>query len=52
MFNETDLEKILTDEDVQKVPYCYKYIMIHAIEKYLEEKEKNNATVPDFPELL
>lgn len=51
MFSDELLEKILCDEEVAKVPLCYKYTMITAIERILDQEDKENATIPDFSEL-
>lgn len=42
MFDENTLEKILNDSEVRKVPYNYKYIVISAIEKILDEQERSH----------
>lgn len=51
MFSEEILEKILSDKEVAKVPLCYKYVMITAIERILDQEEKENATLPYISEL-
>lgn len=44
MFSDEILEKIFTDESVNKVPLVYQSIMIRAVENALDEikKEKQN----------
>lgn len=51
MFSNELLEKILCDKEVAKVPLCYKYVMITAIERILEQEEKENAAIPYTTEL-
>lgn len=54
MFSEEVLQKILFDPDVRMVPVCYQSVIIHAVERILEEEQKGkeeNATVLK-PELL
>ena len=42
LFTDEILEKILTREDVSKVPLVYQSAMIHAIKEVLEEE--NNVS--------
>lgn len=39
MFSDNVLEKILSREDVSKVPLVYQSAMIHAIQEVLEEEK-------------
>lgn len=50
MFTEAQLEKILQDPDIRSIPLCYKYTVIRAVEKMLEEEEEN-ATISDISKL-
>lgn len=43
MFSEETLEKILTDEEVRKVPIGTQTTIIKAIERILEENEEDDA---------
>ena len=43
MFTDEQLEEILTDPEVMKVPCCYKYAVIRAIEKILEREDQQDA---------
>lgn len=46
MFSDEILEKILTDEEVRKVPIGCQSTMIRAIERVLESEERtNDATI-------
>ena len=40
LFTDEILEKILTREDVSKVPLVYQSAMIHAIKEVLEEEKE------------
>jgi hypothetical protein len=43
LFTDEILEKILTREDVSKVPLVYQSAMIHAIKEVLEEENVSDA---------
>ena len=43
LFTDEILEKILTREDVSKVPLVYQSAMIHSIKDVLEEEKVSDA---------
>ena len=46
MFDDDTLDQIYQDEEVKQVPIGYQVTIVRAIERILEEKEKQNgATV-------
>lgn len=45
MFTDEFLEEILTDKEVMKIPNDYKYTIIRLIERKLEERGEENATI-------
>lgn len=46
MFSDEILDRIYQDEEVKQVPIGYQVTIVRAIERILEEKEKQNgATV-------
>lgn len=46
MFDDDTLDRIYQDEEVKEVPIGYQVTIVRAIERILEEKEKQNgATV-------
>ena len=46
MFSDEILDRIYNDEEVKEVPIGYQVTIVRAIERILEEKEKQNgATV-------
>ena len=46
MFDDNTLDRIYQDEEVKQIPIGYQVTIVRAIERILEEKEKQNgATV-------
>ena len=46
MFDDDTLDRIYQDEEVKQIPIGYQVTIVRAIERILEEKEKQNgATV-------
>lgn len=45
MFSEETLEKILTDEEVRKVPIGAQTTIIKAIERIIEEENDNHDAI-------
>ena len=46
MFSDEILDRIYNDEEVKEIPIGYQVTIVRAIERILEEKEKQNgATV-------
>lgn len=37
MFSDSVLEKIFADKEIQKIPFDYQSIVIHVVERVLEE---------------
>lgn len=44
MFSDEILDRIYQDEEVKEVPIGYQVTIVRAIERILEEKEKQNGT--------
>lgn len=44
MFDNDTLDRIYQDEEVKQVPIGYQVTIVRAIERILEEKEKQNGT--------
>ncbi len=44
MFDDDTLDRIYQDEEVKQVPIGYQVTIVRAIERILEEKEKQNGT--------
>lgn len=43
MFDDDTLDRIYQDEEVKQVPIGYQVTIVRAIERILEEKEKQNG---------
>ena len=43
MFSDEILDRIYNDEEVKEVPIGYQVTIVRAIERILEEKEKQNG---------
>lgn len=41
MFSDSVLEKIFADKEIQRVPFDYQSIVVHAVERVLEEMGVN-----------